>query len=150
VAVLGQQRLDLLEVDQAAQQVRGLALLGIGLQPALETLEQQRRGAGGGDPRVGVGGGEPMQLAVEHEARACLEDVVVETEQSHVAREPRARAPGHHDDRGPGPVARLERAQSEEREAAVAVARHRPAGAEQRPVEVDVQAAHAEIVAGLR
>ena len=45
-------------------------------------------------------------------------------------------------------MARLERPYAEEREAAVAVAGHRPAGAQQRPVEVDVQAAHARHCAG--
>jgi hypothetical protein len=47
-------------------------------------------------------------------------------------------------------MAGLERAQAEQREGAVAVARDRPAGPEQRAVEVDVEAAHAGIVARVR
>ena len=116
-------------------------------RPAV-ALEQQVGRARRGDPLVGVGLGQPVHLIVDREAAARLEDVVVEAEEARVVVQHRPRAARHRAHERAGPVARLERPDAEQREAALAVARHRPAGAEQRPVEVDVQAAHAGIVAG--
>ncbi len=152
VAVLVQERARLLDVDVAAQDVRDLAALGVrrvGLEASRVALEQQVGRAGGRDPLVGVRLGQPVQLVADGEAAARLEDVVVEAEDARVVVQDRPRAPRHRAHEHAGPVARLERPDAEEREAAVAVARHRPAGAQQRPVEVDVQAAHPGIVAGV-
>jgi hypothetical protein len=150
VAVLGEQRLGLADVDQAAHEVRRLALLRVGLQAPREVVGQQGERSGARDRGVAVRVTEPVQLAVEDEAGARLEDVVLDAEEAHVAGERRPRASRHRDDERARAVARLERAQPEQGEAPVAVARHRPAGAEQRRVEVDVQAAHPGIVASVR
>ena len=151
VAVLGEQRLGLGDVDEPAQRVGDLAaavIRGMGLQATRVTLEQEVGRPRRRDALVRVGLGQPVDLAVDHEAGAALEDVLVHPQQAHVLAEHRPRAARHRDHQRAGAVARLERPHAEQRELPLAVARHRPAGAEQRPVEIDVQAAHAGIVPG--
>ena len=85
--------------------------------------------------------GEEGQLAVDHQARAHLEDVGGLAEQPRVLHHlgaPAARLDHH---LHPGAVAGLERARGEQREVALGVAEQRGARAEQRAVEVGVDAA---------
>ena len=80
VAVLGEQRLGLGDVDEAAQSVRDLAAAVIrcmGLEPTGEALEQQVGRPGRSRSAVGARLGQPVDLAVDHEAAAGLEDVLV-------------------------------------------------------------------------
>ena len=60
------------------------------------------------------------------------------------------RRPGHQDDLRTGAFAGLQRSHALQREGAVGAAQQRAAGAEQRAVEVDVEAAHADILAHRR
>ncbi len=82
MAVLGEQPVDLGRVDEAAEEVRDLALDVPGLvvlQAALVVLEQQRRRARAldllGDRQLAGQqlAGQPVLLAVEHHARAGLD-----------------------------------------------------------------------------
>ena len=79
-------------------------------------------------------------LAVDHEAGADLEDVGGLPEQAGVLHHLRAAAPrlDHHLDARA--VARLERARREQREVALRGAEERRPAAEQRPVEIRVDA----------
>ena len=153
VAALVQERARLLDVDVAAQDVRDLAALGVGrvgLEAPVVALEQQVGRARRGDPLVGVRLGQPVQLVADARSRRPPRRCSRRGRgvRASSCRTARGRPDIAHDQHA-GAVARLERPDAQEREAPVAVARHRPAGAEQRPVEVDVQAAHAGIVAGV-
>ena len=117
VAVLGEQRLGLGDVDEPAQRVGDLpaAVIGrMGLQATRVALQQQVGRPGRGDPLVRVRLGQPVDLTVDHEAGAGLEDVLVEPEQPHVLAEHRPRAARHRDHqrrrRGGRPPARARRA----------------------------------------
>src|SRR5271165_1361653 len=87
--------------------------------------------------------GEPVLLAVEHDACAGLEDVGALPEQARVLVELRTTAPGHEDDLDVGAHARLQRTHAVDRDSSLPVAQQRRAATEQGPVEVEVQAAHA-------
>ena len=115
---------------EAAEQVRDVAALGpwrVVLERALEALQEQRRAAGGLD--LGVdrpvlrGGldavGQPLELAVDDEPAAELEDVRALAEQLRVLEDARVAAARVDHDLDPGAVARLQGAHGVERERAV-------------------------------
>ena len=157
VAALGEQGVDLAGVDEPAEEVRHLAVAVprvVVLQPPGVVLQQQRGRAGGLDllvDRAAVAGhevaGQPDLLAVEHEAGAGLEDVGGLGEQARVLAHRPLAAAGHEHDLGAGAVAGLQRADALQRELLVGVAQQRAARSQQGAVEVDVERAHAPILA---
>jgi hypothetical protein len=87
-------------------------------------------------------------VAVEHEAGADLEDVRALPEQARRDRHALLAPAGHEHHLDVGAQAGLDRARPQQRRGALAVVQQRPAVAEERRVEVEVQAAHrARIIA---
>ena len=119
------------------------------LEPPGVALEQQRRRAGAldllGDRQLARQqvARQPVLLAVQHHARAGLEDVGALAEQPRVLEHLRAPAPGHQHDLHARAQARLHGAHAVDRHRSLAVVQQRGAAAEQRAVEVEVQAADA-------
>ena len=150
VAVLAEQRVGLVDVDLAAEEVGEDAAVVPGrvvLQPPFEVLEEHLRDAARLDLLVDravlVGrhlAGHQRRLALDREGAAGLVDV------GGLAHQPRRlvdlglAAAGHDHDLDPGPLAGLEAARLRQREAALGVAEERGAPAEQGPVEVGVDA----------
>ena len=101
MALLGEQRVGLGGVDAAAEQVRDVSVgcHGVVVLQRPEALEQQRRRARGldevedGARRRRLIAGQPLHLAVEHEARARLEDVGPHPEDAGVLAASRAAGP---------------------------------------------------------
>src|SRR5215213_335103 len=150
VAALVQQRVGLLDIDLAAEEVGEDAAVVPGrvvLEAPLEVLEEQLR-----DPPLldllvdravlarSHRAGHQRRLALDREGAAGLVYV------GGLAHQPRRlvhlwlAAAGHDHDLGAGPVAGLERPRLRQREAALWVAEQRAALAEQGPVEVGVDA----------
>src|SRR5947209_19899855 len=107
---------------------------GVVLEPASVAVEQQLRSTRRVDllvdrPRFRRGhdpASQPLELAVDHESAADLEDVAVETQQPRVLEHgPLAPARIDHD-LDPRPVAGLKRADTVEREATIAIPHQRP------------------------
>ena len=140
MAVLDQQRVGLEGVDLVAEEEVGdLAGVAPGLvdpQPARVVVEQERRRARLLDllvDRLAVAGleavGEPLELAVEHEAAARLEDVRAQAEHARVVQERGLAAAGVRDDLDLGPGTGLERPRAEQGEPALPVVEQRRAAA---------------------
>jgi hypothetical protein len=83
--------------------------------------------------------GQPVLLALEHHARAGLEDERALAEQARVLLHLRTAATGHQHDLHVGAQARLHRSHPVDRDRPLAVVQQRGAAAEQRAVEVQVQ-----------
>ena len=90
---------------------------------------------------------EPVQLAVEHEARAGLEGEAAHAEDAGVVDERAAPPARVDDDLGAGPRARLERPRAEQREAAVRIVQEGRVPTQQRAVEIEVDAAQRGVTA---
>ena len=150
VAVLGEQRVGLERVDLAAEQVRDVAPQ----VPRVVVLEAPRVGLEqqGGRARLrdqivdrppvdrDQAAGQQLELAVEHERRARLVDERALAEQARGALDVRPPAAGEQHDLGAGARAGLQGPRAQQRERAVAVVQERAVAAEQRAVEVHVDA----------
>ena len=86
--------------------------------------------------------GQPLQLAVEHQPAAELEDVGACPDQPSGFEHAGLLASGVDHDLDVGPRARFERSGAEQAEAPVGARHERCVGAEQGAVEIHVQAAH--------
>jgi hypothetical protein len=149
-AVLGEQRIGLGRVDLAAQQVRDLAVAQervVVLEPPGIRLQQQCRRAGVLDllahvaPVLGlVGAGQPVDLAVEDDAGAGLEHVAADPERAGVAQQRCPLAAGVDDELDARSRARLERPRAEQREVPVRIVQEGRAAAQERAVEIAVDA----------
>ena len=85
--------------------------------------------------------GEPLELTVEDQPRARLEDEGALAEQARVLEDLGAAATGVQDDLDLGAGAGLQRAHAEQREAPLPVAQERRPASQEGPVEVAVDAA---------
>jgi hypothetical protein len=152
VAVLREQPVGLERVDVAAEQVADVAVAVPGvvvLEPAFVVLEQEPGRARLLDlveDRLAVlrdqRAGQPVQLAIEHDARSRLERVRADAHDPCVVEQRRLAAAGveHHLDAGP--VAGFQRADPEEGERSVAAVQQGSSRTEQRAVEIQIDAAH--------
>ena len=150
VAALAEQRVGLVDVDLAAEEVGEDAAVVPGrvvLEPPLEVLEQHLRDAARLDLLVDgavlVGNhvaGQQRRLALDREGAAGLVDVGGLAHQPGRLVDLGLAAAGHDHDLDPGPVAGLEPARLGQREPALGVAEERAALAEQGAVEVGVDA----------
>src|SRR4051795_10265168 len=123
------------------------------LQAPRVVLEQQRRGAGGGDlvvdrdaARLQVAG-QPVLLAVEHDAGSGLVDVRRLAEQARVLGQRAAAPAAHQHELDVRAQARLDRACSEVRRLVGGVAEQRTSRSEQGSVEIGVEDAHGACLA---
>ena len=130
--MLAYELVDLGGVDLASEQVRDLSPevpRRVVLEPAAVALEQQRGHAGGSDlveDRRAVAGleaiGQPLELAIEHETTADLEDVGGGADQARSLEHRALATPRVDDDLDARAVTRLERADGVKAERAVGVA----------------------------
>ena len=141
------------ESDVATEQVRDVAQRRpwrVGFEPAREVLQQQVRRAGRLDlviDRAGLDArlqaiGQPLQLAVEDQPAAELEDVGASSDQPSGFEHAGLLASGVDHDLDVGSRARFEGSGAEQAEAPVGTGDQRCVGAEQGAVEIHIQAAH--------
>jgi hypothetical protein len=145
-----QQPVCLADVDQAAEEVRVLTARVPGLvvlQPSREAFEEQSRDAPRLDlleDRRALGraqvAGQKRRRAVDDHGAAGLVDVGGLPDQPRVLHHLRLTAPRHDHHLDPGAVAGLKSPRLKQREAALGVPEQRAARAEQRAVEVGVDA----------
>ena len=146
----GEQLVGLVGVHRTAEDVRHLAIQverSVGLEPSPVVAEQKVRRSRARDllvHRLDLAwlevACEERGLAVDHETRAHLEDVRRLPDQAGVLHHLRAPATRCDHHLGAGPVARLERSRSEQREITLRGAEERRPEAEERPVEIGVDA----------
>jgi hypothetical protein len=160
VSVLGEQRVRVLDLDQATEEVGVDAVVvprrvvldpsGVGLEEevgypgVVDLLRDRALAVGSHFSRKGG------QLPVDHHRAAGLEDVRGLADQPRVLHHLGLATPRLEHDLDPRPVAGLQRARLQQRELTLGVAEQRPAAPEQGAVEIRVNAAesHGATVAG--